>query len=202
MEYRLHPRLHPADKRSPISRRAKARTGPCIALFVTLVSGSAIGQQMQITPGDCTTGVHLVAREAPLVEVLKRLSRALDFELRFEGDKSRLVTVNVTRPPVELVSTLAPQDSVIVTQARDPRCAGRNRIVKVWVLPQGAEATTRDAALPPSARTAKSADRPEQIIRPSAQLEEQSRRAKQAYDEYVRVHGKAPPGVEEEAAKP
>jgi hypothetical protein len=40
------------------------------------------------------------------------------------------------------------------------------------------------------------------VIRGSRELEEQSRRAKALYDEYVRIHGVPPPGVEEEAAKP
>jgi hypothetical protein len=202
MEYRLHQ----VDKRSPVSSRVISGVGLCISLLVS-TGVSATGQQVEITSGDCRTGVQLVARNAPLAEVLKRLSRALDFELRFEGDETRRVTVNATRPPAELVSSLSPQDSIIVTQAKDAKCPGRNRVVKVWVLPSTKESAMRDTPPMTPARAVQSSgeSRPvvrELVIRGSSELEEQSQRAKAAYDDYVRTHGKPPPGVEEEAAKP
>ena len=179
----------------------------CVGALLAIAGFEAPAQGIQIMPGDCRSGVQLVARDAPLAEVLKRLAQALEFELRYEGDAGRIISVNATRPPVELVSSISPQDSIIVTQAKDPGCAGRNRVVKVWVLPT-AQGATRDRVSAPVARsssTSAPSARPiarEQVIRGSPELDEQSRRAKAAYDEYVRIHGTAPPGVEEEAARP
>jgi hypothetical protein len=179
----------------------------CVGALLAIAGFEALAQGIQITPGDCRSGVQLVARDAPLAQVLKRLAQALGFELRYEGDEGRIISVNATRPPVELVSSISPQDSIIVTQAKDPGCPGRNRVVKVWVLPT-AQGTARDRLSAPVARSSSNpapSARPvarEQVIRGSSELDEQSRRAKAAYDEYVRIHGTAPPGVEEEAAKP
>ena len=178
----------------------------CVGALLTLVALEGHAQAIQINAGDCRSGVQLVARQASLIDVLKRLSQALDFELRYEGDEGRTINVNATRPPVDLISSLSPQDSMIVTQAKDPKCPGRNRVVKVWVLPT-AQAASRDRGTAPAVRTAPAAAPPartfvkEQVIRGSPELDEQSRRAKAAYDEYVRIHGVPPPGVEEEAAK-
>jgi len=178
----------------------------CVGALLTLLALEADAQAIQINAGDCRSGVQLVARQASLVDVLKRLAQTLDFELRYEGDEGRTINVNATRPPVDLVSSLSPQDSMIVTQAKDPKCPGHNRVVKVWVLPT-AQGSSRDRAAAPTARPSPAASPParthvkEQVIRGSADLDEQSRRAKAAYDEYVRIHGVPPPGVEEEAAK-
>ena len=178
----------------------------CVGILLVFAAFDAAPQAIQITPGDCRAGVHVVAREAPLVDVLKRLAQALHFELRYEGDEARVISVSTTRPAVELISSLSQQDSIIVTQAKDPQCPGANRVVKVWVLP-AAQATARDRpplSVAPSAPAATPTGRApvrEQVIHGSPALEEQSRRAKAAYDEYVRVHGVPPPGAEEEAAK-
>jgi len=179
----------------------------CVGALLATAGFEAHAQGIHITPGDCRSGVQLVARDAPLAEVLKRLAESLAFELRYEADEGRVISVNATRPPAELISSLSAQDSIIVTQAKDPKCPGHDRVVKVWVLPT-AEGAARDRVSAPVARSSSTAAPSvraiarEQVIRGSSELEEQSRRAKTAYDEYVRIHGVPPPGVEEEAAKP
>ena len=197
MEFR---RPSPKNKhpKIPIERHSKgaiAALRMCVAAPLSLCAVAAVSQTIEISPGNCGTGVHLAVRQALLADVLKQLAQALDFELRYEGDEKRRIDMNATRPAVELISSLAPQDSIIVTQAKDAKCPGHNRVVKVWVLPASKQ-TTSDAR--PSARPAAR----ELVIRGSAELEEQSRRAKAAYDEYVRLHGVPPPGVPEEAANP
>jgi hypothetical protein len=176
----------------------------CVGMLLTLATVEPFAQPIQIAVGDCHSGIQLIAREAPLIEVLKELARTLQFELRYEGDEARIISVSATRPPVELISSLSPQDSIIVTQAKDSKCPGRNRVVKVWVLPT-AQASSRPAtAVPRPASTAPAPTRTfvkEKVTLGSPEIDEQSRRAKAAYDEYVRIHGVAPPGVEEEAAK-
>jgi hypothetical protein len=197
MEFR---RRSPKNKnpKIPIERHSKRAIDPlriCVAALLSLCAVAAAGQTIEISPGDCGTGVHLAVRQALLADVLKKLAHTLDFELRYEGDEKRRIDMNATRWPVELISSLFPQDSIIVTQAKDTKCPGRNRVVKVWVLPASKQMT-------PDARPSASPAAHELVIRGSAELEEQSRRAKAAYDEYVRLHGVPPPGVPEEAANP
>jgi hypothetical protein len=92
-------------------------------------------------------------------------------------------------PAPELVAKLSPMDSVIVAQARDPRCPWQHRIVKVWVLPKTKEGKL-DRTFP--AQTSQE---------PTRRFDEMSRQAKEAYEAYVRIHGKPPPGEEEEVTK-
>jgi hypothetical protein len=163
--------------------------------------------EITITPGDCVNGVHLSARQAPLQSVLQALAKALDFELKYEGDPARVISINATRPPVDLVSALSPQDSIVVTQAPDPRCKARHRIVKVWVLASGKATTPGTSQSAKTTRPASTPERPvkvgvnETVLPPSDALEEQSRRAKEAYDAYVRAHGKPPDGIQQEEVK-
>ena len=99
--------------------------GLCIAAF--LGSAQAAGPEIRISLGNCTSGVHLVARDARLSDVLERLSESLAFQLQFEGDTDSVVNVNVSMPAPELVAKLSPSDSVIVAQAHDPRCPSRDK---------------------------------------------------------------------------
>jgi hypothetical protein len=186
----------------PSLPRHLALTAACAALVALGTKAGA--QNVEVRRIDCENGVHLVARQAALRDVLRELSEALDFRLQLDGSAGTLIDVDAIRPPVELVSSLSPRDSVIVTQSRDPRCPGRNRIVKVWVLPASEAAARESAAQPPSRVAPPPPARAivtERVVRGSPELEEQSRRAKAAYDEYVRIHGKAPPGVAEETAQ-
>jgi hypothetical protein len=103
---------------------------------VLLTGISAPAEEIHIN-SDCRSGVHLVAREARLSDILKRLARTLDFELRFESQSDPLVTVDAAYQPGELLVRLAPSANVSMMQADDPRCPQRQRVVKVWVLPDG-----------------------------------------------------------------
>ena len=174
----------------------------CIAM-VALWPGRPMAQTVDIKQLDCNNGVRLVARQAPLQDVLRQLARTLDFQLQFDGSDGALIDIDATRLPVELVGLLSPQESTIVTQARDPRCPGRNRIVKVWVL-SAKQTIARDGggkAIVRETPPGKPVFEKERVVRGTRELDEESRRLKAAYDEYVRTHGVPPPGVEEEAAK-
>jgi hypothetical protein len=87
------------------------------------------------------------------------------------------------------VAKLSPTDSVIVAQARDPRCPWQHRIVKVWVLPNAMEGKLDRTVPAPTSQ--------EQARR----FDEMSRQAREAYEAYVRIHGKPPPGEEEELTR-
>ena len=182
-------------------RRVNASSLLFVAMFFALATNAAT---IEVSSVDCNKGVTVVARSAPLIDVLKRLSQALDFELRYEGDTSRIVNVNATRQPAELIASLSPHDSIVVTQAKDANCPQRSRVVKVWVLPSGSAAPKRDVTSVSGAQAQAIAEqRPivrEQVLR-GADIDKEAQRRKAAYDEYVRTHGVPPPAVEQEEAK-
>jgi hypothetical protein len=124
--------------------------------------------RIEVRRVDCKSGVHLSARAAPLSQVLKALAETLAFQYKFEGERDPLIDIDATRHPVELVKSLAPGENLSVTQARDPKCPDRDRIVRVWVLPTGKAGAPR--ALPA----------PTPVVSPDAQ---------KAYEEYLSAHG-------------
>ena len=109
---------------------------------------SAFGDEIRVSGGDCAGVVRLVARDAPLSAVLKRLAQALDFQFSFESDSDPLINVNTSREPVDLLGLLAPSENISIAQARDPRCPNRDRIVKVWILSKGQKSPLRAAMAP------------------------------------------------------
>ena len=137
---------------------------------------SVFAAEVRIDGGECDSAVHLVVRDAPLSDVLKRLAESLNFQLSFESDSDPLVSVDALRPPIDLVARLAPLENVSMTQDRNPRCPQRDRIVKVWVLPTGRGSVMRTAITPPNAR-------------PAQETDEQARRAQAGIDMYLKGHG-------------
>lgn len=155
----------------------------------------AAGNHIAIEKGDCDAGVHLVARHAPLTDVLRRLSDALSFELRLAGPSDSMVDVDVSRPAPELLAKLSPTDNLIVTQGLDPRCPGRYRVVKVWMLPKAAPLA---AAIGPSAAISSVVPR----AGTPRQLTEAEKRAIQSGDDaYRRMHGMPPMPPQDDASK-
>src|SRR5258708_6419097 len=124
---------------------AALQAGVCV-LLLSPFSVSA-EERISIVRGDCGA-VHLVARGAPLGEVLRRLSDALGFQLQSMGSSDSMVDVDVSGRGPDVITKLSPIDNVIVTQARDPRCPGRDRVVKVVLLPKGTPGPKPAAALP------------------------------------------------------
>ena len=138
---------------------------------------SAIAGEIRIDGGACASAVHLVARDAPLSEGLKRLAQALDFQLSFDSDSNPLVSVDVVRPPIELVAGLAPLENVSMAHTRDPRCPQRERIVNVWVLPSGPGNPMRVVSASQQAQPAQ---------------EEQARKEQEGIDLVLNSHGFPP----------
>ena len=95
---------------------------------------AATSDRITIGKGDCRNGVRLVARGVPISEVLTRLATTLGFEFEIVGASDSRVDVDLVRPAVELITELSPLDNIIVLQARDPSCPGRDRVTKVWML--------------------------------------------------------------------
>jgi len=146
---------------------------------------SAIAGEIRIDGGVCSAAVRLVARDATLSEVLKRLAGALDFQVSFETDSDPLVNIDAERTPVELVARLAALQNVSVTQAPDLRCPQRERIVKVWILPSGPGNVARTATAP-------------QIARQRPEIDEHARRERAELNMILNAHG-IPTAPEEQA---
>ena len=157
-----------------MNARSFAHWAACIGLAAASLSmaTSSAAEEIRISGGVCASGVHLVAREAHLSEVLKRLAKALDFQLSFQSDSDPVVSIDAIRQPPDLVARLAALENVSMTQASSPRCPDRQRIVKVWVLPRGAANPSRAVASVPA-----------------TDLGEQARRAQAGTDMVLRAHG-------------
>lgn len=120
--------------------------GAVFVAFLALAPACAVAAaSVDVRKLDCRTGVRLTARGAHLSEVLRKLSDSLGFELRYESIDDPVIDMEVERQPVELVRGLAPDVNLSLTQARDPDCPKRDRIVKVWVLPTGKAGIARPA---------------------------------------------------------
>ena len=189
-----------------------ARWSLCAALAVG--SAAAAGtQNIEIRAGGCTADVGLVARNAPLGSVLEELSRTLRFKLHLQEPAEARVDVALSAPAPELLKQLlASHGRFIVTTTRDPKCAGRPRVARVWLLAgaapsANAAAAAKAAATAPAARAsaARAAARPVTQTATPDQLREaeaRSRRLKAAYDAHVAQHGEPPSGEEQEEAGP
>src|SRR5205809_3414632 len=108
-----------------------------LSLAALALGPTAFADEIRISGSDCAPVIRLVARDARLSDVLKRLAQMLDFQLSFESENDPLVSINANREPSELVGVLAPSENISLAQARNPRCPNRERIVKVWVLRKG-----------------------------------------------------------------
>ena len=152
------------NMRSFASRTLCAGVG-AIALWA---GPSALAGDIRINGGDCAPAVHLTARDAPLSDVLKRLAKSLDFQLSFESDSDPIVSIDAIRPPIDLLSRLAPLENVSIAKAQNPRCPQRERIVKIWVLPKG-QGSPPTAVTPAGVRQAREAD--EQALQAQAGID-------------------------------
>ena len=135
------------------------------AASIVLPHAAGAGE-IRVSGSDCGATVHLVARDAPLSEVLQQLAKSLHFELVGAADDTR-VNVDVARRPTDLVARLAGLDNISMTLEDNPRCPARERIVKLWVLPRKQVAATH-------ATTAQA---------------EQARREQEGIDMFLRAHG-------------
>jgi hypothetical protein len=160
----------------------RARIGAAIVLAgaVAVPAAAATAGEIQITgSGGCASPVHLVARNAPLSQVLDRLGGALGFEVSFESDSDPLVDVDASRPPLGLLTQLAPLENLSVAQARDPRCPHMEMVAKVWILPTGGGSAMRTAMGAPDAP----------LMREALERE---REAQAGIDLYLASHGNIP----------
>lgn len=121
------------------------------ALGGALSTFCAHAQDIRVSPASCETGVTLVAHRARTSDVLQQLSRSLGFAMRLEAPQDSIVSLEVTRPPAELLNLLLASQNAIVVEGSDPKCPGKRRVTSVWVLRAGGNglpASQRPGALP------------------------------------------------------
>jgi hypothetical protein len=149
------------------------RSGIQAGAGALLVLGAApvLAGDVQVTYARCAAEIHVIARDAPLSAVLNKLATVLDFQLRFDSDNDPRVTLDTTERAEALPARLGPSESVTVMFEHDPNCAGRQRIVKVWVLPSGSGSAAQPSAVA------------------MQQSEEQARLAKAGAETVLRAHG-------------
>lgn len=173
-----------------------------------LAAGPAAAGEVEIALGDCKSGIRLVARDAPLSAVLDRLAQALSFEFEQETGADRIVSVTLAgQAPDVVAGLLSSHERFMVSQERDPRCPGRSRVARVWLLPNGQPNVAAKVAPATAKPDPKRDQKPVPVTLTATPdhlraADARARQLKQDYDAYVNRHGKAPPGEEEEAARP
>jgi len=146
-------------------------------MSMALCAPVSAADRISIARIDCDTGVHLVAHAVPLPALLERLSQVLGFQLQLMGSSDSIIDVDIARHPPELIAKLSAVDNIIVSQTPDPRCPGRFRISKVWLLskvPGGLQRPAAEAASAP------------------AMSEAEKQQIREADNAYRRAHGMPP----------
>ena len=111
-------------------------------------AGAAAGSPITVERRGCQ-GLHVVAKQARLGEVLAELSKQAKFELRDQAGDTRAVDLDMTARPEDLVARLLAGGNLVTDDEPDPKCAGKVRLTKVWVLPKGQDAPAESPAAAP-----------------------------------------------------
>ena len=156
-------------------RRARLCSACVLVLGVAMgaVPSTAAADDIRIARGDCRHPVHLVAREARLSSVLKKLAESLHFIVVYQSQTDPLVTTDARSPATDLVRTLARNMNFSLEEATDVHCAQGRRIAKLSVLPD-----------PPGGNRAAVAS-----ARPAWMTPEMERIGKLGMQDYLQSHG-------------
>jgi hypothetical protein len=151
----MEPCVRSDESRIALRRKRRGRCsvvnptlGVALAAAMFLAAPVTLAEEVRISSRDCISGVHLVAHDAHLSYILKRMAEALDFKLRYDSENDPIVSVDADLQPGDLVARLLPLGNVSLAQARNPRCPSQLRIVNVWVLPKGTGSQSRPAVSP------------------------------------------------------
>jgi hypothetical protein len=96
---------------------------------------AAGASEIRVAGGSCAARVTVVARDARLSDVLQRLAKAYDFKLSFESATDPVVNYSGSAELTNLVTRLAPRSNLSMLTAPMARCARRERLAVLWVLP-------------------------------------------------------------------
>ena len=127
-------------------------------------------QQIRVENAACGEPIHVVARDAPLSDVLKRLGDVLRFRVEFQTQSDPRITLDERLDPSALVLRLLGEMNFSMEQVRDTRCVRAWRVAKLAILPQHGEQRIASA-------------------RPAWQTPETDRIAREGLSDYLRSHG-------------
>ena len=134
-------------------------------------------ESIAVTHQPCSGMVELVADNVMLSEALQVLAAELRFDLRFQTDDDRRISVNMQKPAADLIAALGRDDSVMIVSKPDDRCEQAvERITQVWFFGSGPEIAYRPATLIPADQLPETGGSSAQSAGKSA--------ADQRYDEY------------------
>ena len=108
---------------------------------------------VEISHRPCSGMVELVATKVMLSEALQALASELSFDLRFQTDNDRRISVNMQKSAADLIAALGRDDSVIIVSKPDDRCSEAvERITQVWFFGVGPEIVYQPATVIPADR--------------------------------------------------
>ncbi len=108
-------------------------------------------ERVEVSHQLCSGIVELVVRNAMLSETLQVLASELRFDLRFQTDDDRQISVNMRKPAAELLAALGRDDSVMIVSKPDARCdEAVERITQVWFFGSGPEIVYKRATVIPA----------------------------------------------------
>jgi hypothetical protein len=140
--------------------------------MIGLYSTGVPAQEIRVGRSACADPVTVVARNAPLSTVLKRLADALHFEIDYQAQSDPTVILDERANANELVLRLVRTMNFSMEQSVDARCANHRRIVRLSILADGADGQR----VPAKNRSA-------------PQAREMDRIAREGLSDYLRSHG-------------
>ena len=141
------------------------------------VSAQAI---LRVSRADCAEPVRLIARQAPLSSVLKRLADSLGFALIYQSQSDPLVTRDGRLAATDLVRALAHDMNFSIEETFDPSCLQSRRVTKLSVLPDTTDKSRAGVA-----------------AQPARQTPEIERIARQTMVDYLQSHGQEDQSIED-----
>ena len=114
-------------------------------------AAGALAGTVEVNAGRCADAIHIKAQDAPLGDVLARMSGAMGFRLDASVDLSERVTLDRKGPPARLLKNLLLGKNLVIRTAASKACGGQERIETVWVLPAGQDVPRRAASESPQA---------------------------------------------------
>ena len=119
-----------------------------IAIAFALTMSPLAARELRVNGTACGNSIHVVARDVPLSDVLKALSRRLEFEISFEAESDPQINVDTTSSAADILTQLAGSLNFSMSIARDPTCGARLRVTKMSVLPSQSAAPSQIATTP------------------------------------------------------
>jgi hypothetical protein len=151
-----------------------------LATVLVVVSVEVSAQEIRISRADCAEPVRIVARQAPLSRVLKRLGESLGFALIYQSQSDPLVTRDERLAATDLVRALAHDMNFSIEEAFDSSCLQGRRVAKLSVLPDTGDKSRAGVA-----------------AQPAWQTPEIERIARQTMVDYLQSHGQEDQSVED-----